>query len=58
MNYEKPNRYSQDEVYLFHSAEGQDGVFYPVTFEVIGYRRKINGYEVDPSGAPMPKEQP
>lgn len=58
MIYEKPNRYSVEDELLFHCKKGPDGVHYPVTYEVIGQRRKINGQSVGPTGAPLPPEPP
>lgn len=54
MIYDKQNRYDLSEVFLFECKRGPDGIYYPVTMEVIGHRRKINGQEVDPTGAPVP----
>lgn len=46
------NRYSQSEVIEYRCLQGPDGVYYPVQYQIIGVRRKINGQPVDQSGAP------
>lgn len=46
------NQYSVSEIYEFVCRRGPDGVYYPVQFQVIGIRKKINGQPVDATGAP------
>lgn len=53
----RPNHYAISEIVEYNSHIGPDGVFYPVEWKIIGYRKTINGNEVNDDGSPKTANQ-
>lgn len=51
------NTYSMNEVIEYGMVQRPDGVWYPASYAVIGYRRFINGNEVNDDGTPKRPER-
>ena len=51
------NRYSQNEIILYEMVRGANDVWYAKAYSVIGYRRFINGNEVNSDGTPKRSER-
>ncbi len=56
MIFEK-NTYSISEIIQYEMVKRSDDVWYATSYSVIGYRRSINGNEVNADGTPKRSER-